>query len=64
MIFENIEMRKKAVLRTLEEKVAPHHTALLIIDMQNDYASSIFSKRRGKQAYWSSTSSLQPYRMD
>lgn len=38
MIFENIEMRKKTVLRTLEEKVAPHHTALLIIDMQNDYA--------------------------
>jgi ureidoacrylate peracid hydrolase len=31
-------MREKEILRTLEEKVNPRHTALLIIDMQNDYA--------------------------
>jgi nicotinamidase-related amidase len=38
MKFENVEMRGKEILKTLEEKVNPHHTALLIIDMQNDYA--------------------------
>jgi ureidoacrylate peracid hydrolase len=27
------------VLRTLEERVAPQHTALLIVDMQNDYCA-------------------------
>jgi nicotinamidase-related amidase len=27
------------VLQTLEERVRPEHTALLVIDMQNDYAS-------------------------
>jgi ureidoacrylate peracid hydrolase len=30
----------KAVLATLEEKVAPAHTALVVIDMQNDFCAS------------------------
>jgi ureidoacrylate peracid hydrolase len=38
MEFENIKMKEKEILRTVEEKVNPRHTALLIIDMQNDYA--------------------------
>ena len=28
------------VLRTIEERVAPGHTALLVVDMQNDYCSA------------------------
>lgn len=38
MQFEKVKMREKEILRTLEEKVNPRHSALLIIDMQNDYA--------------------------
>jgi len=38
MEFENVKMREKEILRTPEEKVNPRHSALLIIDMQNDYA--------------------------
>jgi ureidoacrylate peracid hydrolase len=38
MEFENVEMRGKEILTTLGEKVNPQHTALLLIDMQNDYA--------------------------
>lgn len=30
----------RRVLRTLEEKVAPAHTALLVIDMQNDFCAA------------------------
>jgi ureidoacrylate peracid hydrolase len=36
--FQGIKMRRKAILRTLEEKVNPRYTTLLIVDMQNDYA--------------------------
>jgi nicotinamidase-related amidase len=35
MDLEGIE-----VLATLEERVAPEHTALLVVDMQNDYCSA------------------------
>ena len=34
----NVEMRDKEILRTLKSKIDPKYTALLIIDMQNDYA--------------------------
>jgi hypothetical protein len=30
----------RRVLRTLEEKVAPAHTALLVVDMQNDFCAA------------------------
>jgi ureidoacrylate peracid hydrolase len=37
------------VLRTLEERVAPQHTAVLIVDMQNDYcAAGGASDRNGR----------------
>lgn len=38
MKFQNLEMREKAILQSLHEKVNPCHTALLIVDMQNDFA--------------------------
>src|SRR5947209_5816725 len=37
------------VLATLEERVAPRHTALLIVDMQNDYCSPGGASDRNKR---------------
>jgi len=44
-----VEIHEIEVLETLEERVAPHHTALLVVDMQNDYcAPSGASDRNGR----------------
>ncbi len=44
-----MEIHEIEVLETLEERVAPHHTALLVVDMQNDYcAPSGASDRNGR----------------
>lgn len=36
---ETLRRKSQGILRTLEERVAPQHTAVLVVDMQNDYCS-------------------------
>ena len=47
------EMLGKLVLATLEEIAAPEHTALLVIDVQNDNSSPKgFMASKGKDISW------------